>query len=125
MKSGVAAGAAAGVVAGIVGIVFGLVCVPIGFWCAITNQAAVALIVITIIFGAIFGAMYSRFHDLVPGKGVSKGVYFGLMIWLVNITAGAYVALVGGEVPTASSLIIFGFFIWIVYGAVLGVLYKK
>ena len=125
MKNVVLAGAIAGVVGGIAGVVLGLVCVPIGFWCAMTNTSAAATIVLTIIFAVIFAVLYSKLCDSIPSKGVLKGIYFGLMIWVVNIAAGAYVALVGGEISTGSSLIIFGFFIWIVYGALLGALYKK
>jgi hypothetical protein len=84
--------------------------------------------VLSIVFGAIFGALYSRFHDPIPGKGISKGIYFGLMIWLVkDIAAGAFVPLLSRRLDwTVSIALIFvGFFEWIVYGSLLGALYKK
>jgi hypothetical protein len=129
MKSGVGAGAVAGVVGGIVGVVFGLIGTSIKLIDAppgsIMNVTA-TMIVLTIIFGAIFGWMYSRFCDLVPGKGISKGLYFGLMIWLVkDIAAGAYIALVDMATSIAIGLIYLGFFMWIAYGYVLSALYKK
>jgi hypothetical protein len=47
------------------------------------------------------------------------------LIWLIcDIAAGAYVGLVVNEVSTAIGLISFGFFTWIVYGYILGTLYK-
>lgn len=84
------------------------------------------MIVLGIIFGTVFGAIYSRFHDLIPGKGISKGLYFGLMIWFIkDIAAGAYTALTMGQVATGIGLIVVGFFMWIAYGPVLAALYKK
>jgi len=101
MKSGVAAGAVAGVVGGIVGIIFGF----IGYFARFYGVGPVPLtdivatqIVLTIIFGAIFGTIYSKLYDSIPGKGVRKGLNFGLMIWLIGcITSGTYVALHYGD----------------------------
>jgi hypothetical protein len=128
MKSGVAAGAIAGLVGGIVGDIVG----AIGYYAGLFEMesaniaySAVIGIVLTIIFGTIFGAIYSRFHDQIPGIGVSKGLYFGLMIWLIkDIAAGAYIGFVEGVIPTAIWLQS-GFFMWITYGPLLGALYKK
>ena len=129
MKSGVIAGATAGLVGGIVGDIVG----AIGYYAGLFEMgsvdiayASVIAIVLTIIFGAIFGAIYSRFHDQIPGIGVSKGLYFGLMIWFIkDIAAGACVGFVEGVIPSAIWLIFIGFFMWITYGPLLGALYKK
>ncbi len=84
------------------------------------------MILLTVIFGAIFGAMYARFHDQIPGDGASKGLYFGLMIWLVkDIAAGVYIGVVDRIPSITIGLIYGGFFMWIAYGPVLGTLYKK
>jgi len=79
-------------------------------------------------FGAIFGALYSRLHDPIPGKGISKGFNFGLMIWLIkDIAAGAFVPLLSRHLHWTIwiALIFIGFFKWITYGSLLGALYKK
>jgi len=61
-----------------------------------------------------------------------KGLYFGLLIWLIkDIAASSYVVLVLVDIPSAITralaidLVLFGFFMWIAYGLVLGYLYKK
>lgn len=132
MKRGPVTGAIAGLVAGIVGVIFGIIGRSWGLvaFTPITLPVppqpdpyiAVIMIVLTIIFGAIFGTIYSRFYNQIPGKRFSKGVYFGLMIWLIkDVAAGAYVALVMGSPLIASSLIFPGFFMWIVFGLVMDV----
>lgn len=83
-------------------------------------------IVLTVIFGAIFGAAYVKFYDVIPGSGVSKGLYFGLIIWFIQgVAGGAYLGIHAMEFDVAIRLIFIGFFMWISYGPVLGVLYKK
>ncbi len=78
------------------------------------------MIILTIIFGAIFGEIFAKFF------GKMKGINFGLLIWLIkDIAAGAYIALIDNLVSAAIGLIFIGFFMWIVYGYVLGMLYKK
>jgi hypothetical protein len=85
---------------------------------------AVITIIVTIIFGVIFGAIYSKLYNSIPRQNIKKGLHFGLMIWLINIAAGVYVALMGG-IPFATELIFAGFFMWIVYGLIIGKLYTK
>ena len=111
------------------GFVFGAIGSSIGLYKSppvpIANIVA-TMIVLAMILGAVFGAIYLKFYDLVPGKGVSKGLYFGLMIWLIkNIAGGADEALLFLEIPSAIRLIFVGFFLWVTYGFVLGALYKK
>jgi hypothetical protein len=92
------------------------------------NMTAVlgSMIVLTIIFGAIFGKIYEMIQGALPGKGAMKGLNFGLIVWLVkDIAAGVYIALINNLVSVATGLIFTGFFMWIVYGYVLGTLYKK
>jgi len=129
MKSGVVAGAGAGVVGGIVGLVFGVIGSQMGLYrlspLPITYLVSTAMVLI-VIFGAIFGAIYVKFYDAIPGKGVSKGLYFGLMIWLINsIAPGAHLGIHSMEFNIAIRLVFVYFFVWISYGPVLGVLYKK
>lgn len=86
----------------------------------------VAHLALDIFWGMIGGAAYSYLHNMIPGKGVVKGLYFGLSIWVIkDIAAGSYLALTMNEVNSAMLLISGGFFMWIVYGPVLGYLYKK
>ena len=129
MKSGVAAGAVAGLVGGIVMVIFGAIGVSmklLGLPPGSMAEIVAADIILTVIFGAIFGAIFSKFHDSIPGAGVSKGFNFGLMIWLIkDIACSAYIGFVDKIIPIAVGLIFLGFFTWIAYGSLLGALCKK
>ena len=136
MKSGIFAGAIAGVVMGIVSIIISHILIglrlidPIGgleIWdLSMQILLALAEISLGLIWGSIFGAIYAYTHDIIPSKGVIKGLYFGLIIWLIkDVAAGSYTALILTQIQTALLLIIYGFIMWIVYGLLLGYLYKK
>jgi hypothetical protein len=128
MKSGIVVGAIAGLVAGIVGIIFAFIGDMIGLFPGPADPmvAAIASIILSIIFGAIFGMLYEKLYDSCPGEGIMKGINGGLIIWLVkDIAAGAFVGFVYGNIGIATFLIFVGFFMWIAYGALLGMLYKK
>ena len=140
------AGAIAGFIAGIVSIIFYYVGGMIGLYSLgaenirlaiirfvatrilgipLDATLAVFTIIITIIFGAIFGIIYSKFYNSIPGQDIKKGLYFGVMIWFIkDIAGGTYVALMGG-ITFATELIFVGFFMWIVYGPIIGKLYTK
>jgi hypothetical protein len=136
MKSGILAGAIAGIVAGIVNFALGPMLAQIeiieilgGTW-EIWDPSfyvtfALAFISLALIWGTIFGLIYSRYYDSTPGRGVLKGLFFGLMIWFIkDVAAGSYVALIFVAINISTTLILVGFFMWVVYGLVLGYLYK-
>jgi hypothetical protein len=129
MKSGIVAGALAGVVGGIVSVIFGMIGGVLGLFGAPPDPIinfVVLLIVLPIIFGAIFGGVFSKLYDPIPGTGVLKGLYFGLIIWLIkDIFGSVELALLFKEASIAIALLFVGFFGWIAYGSVLGALYKK
>lgn len=137
MKNAILAGAIAGAVAYIAVVasayVFGSIGVfePLGGTMEIWTPSmwillAVAHLSLDIIWGMIAGAAYSFLYGSIPSKDVVKGLYFGLSIWVIkDVAAGSYLALTMAEVNSAIILIIGGFFMWIVYGLVLGYLYKK
>ena len=79
-----------------------------------------------VIWGAIFGLFFASLYGWIPGKGVVKGLYYGLFIWLIrNVAAGSSFALTMLKHNEAIIFIFCGFFLWIVYGPVIGYLYKK
>jgi len=41
-------------------------------------------IIINMFWGTIFGLMFTRVYDLVPGKGVTKGLVYGLTVYLIT-----------------------------------------
>jgi len=129
MKSGVVAGAIGGVVASIVAVLIialgSLFEEPVSTPVPV-EQLIVTFFVITIVFGAIFGAIYQKLYDPIPGTGIRKGVYFGLMVYLIkDIAIAPYLAFIDMQTQLAIDYVILGIIMWIPYGAVLGALYKK
>jgi len=127
--------AIAGSIVGIVFFIFGAIFVRIGIieppvsleiWRELYGLVILASISLGVIWGVIFGAIYSILYNSIPGKGVLKGLCYGILIWLIkDIAAGSYIALIGIGTNYALALILVGFFMWIVYGFILGYFYKK
>jgi hypothetical protein len=135
MKNAILAGAIAGAVADpalvISGYVFGNIGIlePPGgreIWnLSMFILLLLAHLSLDIFWGMIGGAAFSYLYSLIPSKGIMKGLYFGLSIWVIkDVAAGSYLALTMMEINSAIVLIIPGFFLWVVYGPVLGYLYK-
>jgi hypothetical protein len=129
-------GTVAGAAAGIAGVISSSIFVNIGLFEPIGGPEiwdtslmmlfTVAFISLGIIWGMIFGVVFKQFYDRVPGDGMLKGFYFGLLIWIIkDVAAGSFAALINLETELAIGLISVGFFMWIAYGPVLGYLYKK
>lgn len=137
MKSGIFAGAIAGVIMGILTVIIGFTSVfyigiiqptyDIETWTiSLTMLLTLAQISLGLIWGIIFGVIYTLVYDIIPRKGVTKGLLFGLLIWLIkDIAAGSYAALMLMQTKVAINLIYYGFFMWTIYGLILGYLYKK
>jgi len=136
MKRGIFTGAIAGIVMGISVVPISIISAFIGTIEPVVSEqiwttsmyllVALAHISLGLIWGSIFGLIYSRYYDSTPGKGVLKGLYFGLIIWLIkDVASGSYSILILQQAQTAKFLIYYGFFMWIIYGLVLGYLYKK
>ena len=135
-QKGMIAGAIAGVIMGITVTPLYFISVLIGISEILVSETVwdlsmytltvVAHISLGLIWGIIFGLLYSKYYECTPGKGIMKGLYFGLIIWMVkDLAAGSYTAFILQEATTAKFLIYYGFFMWIIYGVVLGFLYKK
>ena len=136
MKSSILAGAIAGSIMGIVNFVLGYmlsiigVTEPLGGSWEIAQSLlmliVLALFSLSVIWGIFFGVIYGRFFDNIPGKGIMKGLVYGILVWIAkDVAAGSYVALIFMATSISINLILVGFFMWIVYGLVLGYLYKK
>ncbi len=137
MKNAILAGAIAGAVADIPVIAsvyvlanMGAIQPPVGtmeIWTpSMFMLLGVAHLALDIFWGMIAGAAYSYLYNMIPSKGVVKGLIFGFSIWVIkDVAAGSYLALTMMQVNSAIILIIGGFVMWIVYGLLLGYLYKK
>lgn len=136
MKNPILAGIIAGIVMGPLAIIIGNITVnqlgliePPGgkeIWGpSMFMLLGLAHISLGLIWGSIFGVIYASIFNIIPSKGVIKGLYFGLMIWLIkDVCAGSYTALILVQFQTAINLIYYGFSMWVIYGLVLGYLYK-
>ena len=132
MKSGLTAGFIAGLLSGIFSAIITYLGLSIGLYGVKTSiiNAAVAMLLLTIFFGTLFGLLYERIYGSIPYEGVKKGLFFGLMIWVIkDITAGSYLVFVTSlklidYIAAATDLIVVGIYMWTIYGLVLGYLYK-
>ena len=125
MKNAAVAGLIAGIIGGIVALIVGIFTGGSDVTSAAFTNLASIHIGNNAIWGIIFGLIFSAFYSRIPGKGISKGFYFGLLLWLlVAIRPATFLGLFG-EMPWAKGFIIVGFFFTVVYGIVLGALYKK
>jgi hypothetical protein len=135
----------AGAIAGLVGGVVGFFCMNIfpaifptieifkllGSYPSLFDVVIVlsAVLVLNMVWGGIQGIIFSRFYNRILGKGVSKGLVFGLLIFLIVdahpvsflIALSKYEYLIRAVFQYA----FYGFFVQISYGSVLGALYKK
>ncbi|MCW4033402.1 MAG: hypothetical protein NWF08_08465 [Candidatus Bathyarchaeota archaeon] len=129
MKSGTSAGAIAGIAGGITSLIVGFVGFSMGLWGAAPSMTnwIIVQIALNLIWGTIFGAIYAKVYNVVPGKGVMKGLIYSLIIWLVfvGLYPISFFVLSLQMIPLAVMWGIVGFFVRLVYGPVLGALYKK
>lgn len=132
MRSDIVTGIMAGIVAGMVGsivaIVFGYVGVFIGLLQELPPpmiDVVISRFVLHTAWGVIFGALYPKFYDVVPGKATSKGLCYGLLLYLISSVRAATLLAAFTFVTLATDWVFVGFFQFASYGIILGSLYKK
>lgn len=135
MKSGILPGTIAGFLSG-AGTFFTIfICVYTGLWAIyprhlidfafIIGQFG-SQIMIHLIPGIYLGAIYPKVYNLVPGKGILKGLCYGLIVsFLINELRWVAMDLGYGNFPMVITVLFTGSIAGIVYGLVLGYLYKK
>lgn len=133
-KIGAISGLIAGIVASIVTVVYLMILYDFGlpFYCApyhypspdIPFQGLAFIeIIFSIIWCVILGIIYSKIYDLIPGKGVLKGLVYGLGIYLiVGIRSVTFYMFYGDVFRAVSNFFII--FVWIAYGITLGIFYE-
>jgi len=129
-KIGAIAGLIAGIAAGIIAIINVVFLFNIGHSYydlpsppeSSTIYITIVELIINIIWGIALGVFYSRIYDLIPGKSDYKGLFYGLILWLIlnvrNVTFNIIYE------PHSIFGQILGISIWIIYGLVLGILYE-
>jgi hypothetical protein len=130
-KIGAVSGLIAGIVAGLIAV---FITVPLHFKLGIPYwwlppppdtpfmKIAMTEITFNIIWGIFLGIIYSRIQDLIPGKGVLKGLIFGLGYYFITSIRLAILAAPYGKYAEAIGLLLF--IGPIIYGLVLGMLYR-
>jgi hypothetical protein len=141
MRSGLLPGAIAGFVGGAVGGIL----IPVGAAMGFIPDAPKTLtfdfflseagshILVNMVWGLVFGAIFAKVYNLVPSKGLLKGICYGLIVYLIaDVQYGVYLTLYGVKhgsslfaLYMAYSLLFGGFFVFLFFGVVLGLLYRK
>ena len=131
LKIGIIAGIVAGFIAGVVAIIFQNIGFTFGLsyammWSPPSNFALVHILM-GLIWGVIFGIIYSIGYRLIPGKGVSKSLLFGMLIFLITNFREAvwYLPYSPAYNTQLFPWMFIGIFMWIAYGLVLGFLYES
>ena len=133
IKRGFFYGVIAGVGSGVVGTISWIIGMSLRIWEPIPSiLSATSLttrlineIVIAVAFGAIFGVLYSMYYDATPGKGILKGLVFGLLLFFISSVRFGFIGLAYYGMDAAIQVLWPGFFTLITFGLVLGYLYKK
>jgi len=84
------------------------------------------------LLGAIWGVIYSILYDGIPGKGIKKGFVYGCIVFFISDIYIASTNLSLGLLTWIEEYFIWtsqwavgGAQLWIIYGIVLGALYKR
>jgi len=132
LKIGIVAGLIAGLITGIVAFIQALIEFNLGipYWALPPPpetpiiKIATTEIAINLIWGIIFGIIYSKAYDVIPGKGIRKGLVIGLFYYLVHWIRVTIFNLPYLEFGYAILNVTMGFTPLVVYGLVLGFLYE-
>ena len=90
------------------------------------QMAAIYTIITASLWGVLWVLLYAFFYDYIPANGVKRGLFFGLIIWIIAPTSNWIISAACGYYLWAIQTAILTFFsIGIVYGLILGYTYKK
>jgi hypothetical protein len=130
LKIGIIAGLIAGFIGSIVAIISILIDFNLGFpffhlppppdtpiSTIVLNEISVDLL-----WGAVLGIIFLRFYDAIPGKGILKGLVYGIILYLIyGIRTGTMMAVRGDSIL---AIVNFTSIHLIIYGLMLGILLK-
>jgi hypothetical protein len=125
LKIGIISGLVAGLIAGIVSTICNFRLVYLEILPPAPNVFQITIIT-NIIWGAIFGVIYSRAYEIIPGKNLSKGLIFGLIIALItNIRDATFWLPYGIFIISSLGWMLLGLIQSITYGFLIWILYKN
>lgn len=64
---------------------------PVNIWKATENIPFLLMSVSNIVFAFLLALVYALIRKGLPGKGVIKGLWFGLFVWLVGPLPGNFI----------------------------------
>lgn|GEM_PF-1470748 len=80
---------------------------------------------LNVIWGCLQGIIFARIYDLIPGKGISKGLMYGGLLFLIAVIYFQSYSFTPDYLPINAVSGFLGLVQAIVFGLVLGYLYKK
>ena len=124
--SGLIAGIVAGIVASISNTVANIIGLPNPNATGPMANIPETYILMNVIWGLIFGIFFTIVYDLIPGKNISKGFFYGMIIFLIsNFRDSSYLWPYGAlTISFILSWWFIGFFQSIAYGFILASLYR-
>ncbi|WP_455277917.1 hypothetical protein [[Eubacterium] cellulosolvens] len=130
IKRVIVTGLIAGFISGIADLIFSVFGLfGIFFPIVLTNDVqmlAIYTIIMASLWGILWTLLYAFFYDYIPGKGVKRGLVYGLIIWIITPTSNWIISVVRGYYLWAIQTAIVTFFsVEIVYGLILGYIYRE
>lgn len=86
----------------------------------------IILFLLNIILAVIFAFIYALIEKGLPGKGIQKGLGFGMIVWIVGPIPALVTMYLMMNIATGA-LIYFtlqSLFEWLIYGAIISLIYK-
>ena len=141
VNSGIHPGAIAGVICGILSYFLAIFYPYIGVFPPVYSAYLTDIIfmlsqfgtqvLISMIWGTILGAIFAKAYNIIPSKGILKGLYYGLILFFlsgVQLTTFFVAAGLAFNDPShiwwGSRWLLFYILVYPVYGVALGYLYK-
>ena len=121
-KIGAVAGLVAGIASGLIAFISDNILAVIGLS---SGMVYFNELIVNLIWGLIFGVIFSRTYNMIPGKGILKGLCYGLLVFLFTAFRESIWIAAYASVFFAISVALAYFFASIVFGIVLGILYDE
>lgn len=85
------------------------------------------LLIMNVFFALVFAWVFAVLYRGIPGIGIGKGLWFGLLAWLIGVLPPMTTLYLMTTIAPGA-LVYFtiqGLFEWLVYGAVIAAIYKQ
>ncbi|WP_455369680.1 hypothetical protein [[Eubacterium] cellulosolvens] len=131
LKIGIVSGSIAGIISGIIATLVKII-QSAGFDLGIATIFMIPIVPVSVdafveivyglIFGIFLGIIYHKIYSIIQAKGIIKALLFGLFLYTFDILRLATIYAISGGYFIA--VILFGLYIWIPFGIVLGISYE-